>query len=243
MITLLIFIAQTTLTVFAAASLHLAFPALGKQFEATHPGVSVRFSFNGSQILEAQLEQGAPADVFASADKRWIDKAVQANAVASPAPFASNELVLVAAPASKVQTPRDLTAPGTKLVLCAEAVPCGAYSRRLLQGMDADPAYGQGYADSVLKNVVSEELDVESVLSKVTLGEADAGIVYRTDAMTQPGLRTIALPTLPGTPIGYYIGAVHTSANASVAADFVNFVLSQDGQKVLAGYGFTAAKP
>jgi molybdate transport system substrate-binding protein len=239
----LILSVQTIITVFAAASLHLSFPALGKQFEAAHPGVSVRFSFNGSQILEAQLESGAPVDVFASADERWMDKAVQADAVASPAPFASNELVLVTARSSKVQSPHDLSAPGTKLVICAQAVPCGAYARRLLQGMDADPAYGQGYSDSVLRNVVSEELDVESVLSKVTLGEADAGIVYRTDATSQRGLRTIALPVLPGTPVAYYIGVVRTSADASIAAAFVNYVLSPEGQKILAGYGFTAVKP
>jgi molybdate transport system substrate-binding protein len=122
-------------------------------------------------------------------------------------------------------------------------VPCGAYARQLLQGMDADPAYGEGYSDSVLHNVVSEELDVESVMSKVTLGEADAGIVYRTDAMSQHTLRTIVLPALPGTPIGYYIGAVNASSTPSSAAQFVNFVLSSDGQKTLAGYGFTVAEP
>lgn len=242
MIVSLILIAQTTLTVFAAASLHQAFPALGKQFEAAHPGISVRFSFNGSQILEAQLEQGAAADIFASADKRQMDRALQAQLVVNPKPFASNELVLVTAPSSKVSTAHDLSTPGTKLVICAQAVPCGAYARQLLQGMDADPVYGQTYSDSVLRNVVSEELDVEAVVSKVTLGEADAGIVYRTDALSQPNLRSIALPALPGTPIGYYIGAVRTSANASTAADFVAFALSADGQKILAKYGFSDVK-
>ncbi|SRR5579872_331629 len=237
-----ILIAQTTLTVFAAASLHQAFPALGTQFEASHPGISVRFSFNGSQILEAQLEQGAAADIFASADKRQMDKALQAQLVADPKPFASNELVLVAASSSKVTTAHDLSAPGTKLVMCAQAAPCGAYARRLLQGMDADPAYGQTYSGGVLRNVVSEELDVEGVMSKVTLGEADAGIVYRTDALNQPNLRSIALPALPGTPIVYAIGVVRTSARASTAADFVAFVLSAGGQKILAKYGFSAAR-
>src|SRR5579862_7431409 len=104
MIVSLILIAQTTLTVFAAASLHQAFPELGKQFEASHPGINVRFGFNGSQILEAQLEQGAAADIFASADKRQMDKALQAQLVANPKPFASNELVLITAPSSKVST-------------------------------------------------------------------------------------------------------------------------------------------
>lgn len=237
----ILLIAQTVLTVFAATSLHNAFPALGKQFEATHPGVTLRFSFNGSQILEAQLESGAQADVFASADRRWMDKAVSAGAVANPLPFASNQLVLVAAQQSNIASPLDLTKPGTKLVLCAQAVPCGAYARRLLQGMDADPTYGANYSDAVLHNVVSNELDVESVLAKVTLGEADAGIVYRTDALGQASVRTIALPALSGTPIAYYIGTVHSSAAASDATSFVNFVHSSDGQKILAGFGFMAA--
>ncbi len=237
----LLLIAQTVLTVFAAASLHNAFPALGKQFEAAHPGVTLRFSFNGSQILEAQLESGAQADVFASADERWMDKAVGAGVVANPVAFASNQLVLVVAQQSSIASPLDLTKPGTKLVLCAQAVPCGAYARRLLAGMDADPAYGPKYSDAVLQNVVSNELDVESVLSKVTLGEADAGIVYRTDALGQTSVRTITLPVLPGTPIAYYVGTVHSSAAPSDATAFVNFVHSSDGQNILAGFGFTAA--
>jgi molybdate transport system substrate-binding protein len=240
---LLASVAQATLTVSAAASLHLAFPALAQQFAATHLGVSVRFSFNGSQILEAQLENGAPADVFASADQRWMDKAVAAKVVGQPLLFASNQLELVAALASKVYTPHDLAAAGTKLVLCAEAVPCGAYSRRLLEGMDSDPTYGAGYSKAVLANVVSDELDVESVLGKVELGEADAGIVYRTDAAGKKDVRAIDLPALPGTPIGYYIGAVQTSSQPQLAADFVSFVNSPAGQKILESFGFSKPSP
>lgn len=238
---IVILIAQTVLTVFAAASLHDAFPALGKQFEAAHAGVTVRFSFNGSQILEAQLESGAPADVFASADQRWVEKATSAGVVASPAPFASNQLVAVAWPQSNVRTPRDLARPGTKVVLCAQAVPCGAYARRLLEGMDAESAYGPTFSDAVLRNVVSQELDVESVMSKVTLGEADAGIVYRTDALAQNAVRTLALPALPGTPIAYYVGIVRPSTAPDLSADFVRFVLSPAGQRVLGSFGFSAA--
>jgi molybdate transport system substrate-binding protein len=240
---LLASVAQATLTVFAAASLHLAFPALAQQFEATHPGVSIRFSFNGSQILEAQLENGAPADVFASADKRWMDKAVAAKIVQQPLTFASNQLELVAALASKVNSPHDLASAGTKLVICAEAVPCGAYSRRLLEGMDSDPAYGAGYSKAVLANVVSDELNVESVLGKVELGEADAGIVYRTDAAGRKDVRAIDLPALPGTPIGYYLGAVKASSMPLLVADFVSFVTSPAGQKILASFGFSEASP
>jgi molybdate transport system substrate-binding protein len=240
MTTSLLCVAQTTITVFAAASLHLAFPALANSFEAAHPGVSVRFSFNGSQILESQLENGAPADVFASADQRWMDKAVQDKLVADPAQFASNELELVAWPQSNVRSPHDLANAGTKVVLCAEAVPCGAYARRLLAGMDNDPAYGAGYSKAVLGNVVSDELDVESVLGKVELGEADAGVVYRTDAKDKKDIIAIDLPVLQGTPIGYYIGVARASAVSSVAEQFVEYVLSPAGQQQLSSFGFSA---
>jgi molybdate transport system substrate-binding protein len=237
----LLILAVQTLTVFAAASLHLAFPALGKQFEAAHPGVTVRFSFNGSQILEAQLAAGAPGDVFASADKRWMDKAVEDGIVTSGAAFASNQLVAVARPASGVVRPRDLGQPGIKLVVCAQAVPCGAYARQLLRAMSAVPAYGSDFADRVLGNVVSDELDVEAVLAKVSLGEADAGIVYRTDAMRQTTVRIIDLPALTATPIGYFIGVARASSAPALASQFADFVRSAQGQKTLDSFGFSPA--
>jgi molybdate transport system substrate-binding protein len=234
--------AQTALTVFAAASLHLAFPALAQAFERAHPGVSVRFSFNGSQILETQLEEGAPADVFASADKRWMDKAVSAGVVSSPVVFAGNSLVLIASPRSNIRGPRDLARRGVKVVLCAQAVPCGAYSRRVLAAMDREKAYGPGYSKAVAANVVSEELNVEAVLSKVELGEADAGIVYRTDAAGHRDVVLIDLPPLSGAPIAYYIGVVRNSAQARVAASFVRFALSPPGRAILATYGFASPR-
>ena|SRR5579863_6634208 len=234
-------VAAQTLTVFAAASLHLAFPALGKQFEAAHPGVTVRFSFNGSQILESQLAEGAPGDVFASADKRWMDKAVGDGIVTSGAAFASNQLVAVATPASGILRPRDLAKPGIKLVVCAQAVPCGAYARQLLQAMSALPAYGSAFAGRVLGNVVSDELDVEAVIAKVSLGEADAGIVYRTDAIGQTNVRVIDLPALTDTPIGYFIGIARASAAPALALQFADFVRSAQGQKTLDSFGFSPA--
>jgi molybdate transport system substrate-binding protein len=233
---------QTVLTVFAAASLHAAFPDMGNRFEAAHPGVTVRFVFNGSQALEAQLVQGAHADVFASADRGWMDKATSAGLVDSSAPFATNSLVVIASADSPVQTAHDLSNPGVRLLLCANAVPCGHYARATLDKMDADRAFGKGFAASVLHNVVSEEENVESVVAKVSLGEADAGIVYRSDVAKVPAhVRVVALPAADQPAIVYPIAPLKGSAAPDVAADFIAFVRSADGQAILRQYGFAPA--
>jgi molybdate transport system substrate-binding protein len=239
---LLTIAAQTVLTVFAAASLHAAFPEIGKQFEAAHPGVSVRFNFNGSQILEAQLAQGAQSDVFASADQRWMDKATSDGIVLAAKPFASNALVVVVSPASHVNALADLAKPGVQLVLCAEAVPCGRYARIMLGKMEADPKYGSGFAAAVAHNVVSEEEDVEAVLAKVGLGEADAGIVYRSDVVASTAhLRVLDPPQAAQPFVSYPIAPVKSSASAALALEFCSFVLSSDGQATLRRFGFAPA--
>jgi molybdate transport system substrate-binding protein len=242
MIALIIFAAQAILTVFAAASLHAAFPEIGKRFETAHPGVSVRFNFNGSQILEAQLAQGAQADIFASADQRWMDKATSDSLVLGAAPFASNALVVVTPPTSRVNALEDLAKPGVQLVLCAEAVPCGRYARTMLATLEKDPKYGPGFAAAVTKNVVSQEEDVEAVLAKVGLNEADAGIVYRSDAAGSTAhLRVIEPPQGAQPLVSYPIAPVKSSASPALALAFCDFVRSSDGQAILRRFGFTPA--
>jgi len=233
---------QTVLTVFAAASLHAAFPDLGKSFEATHPGVTFRFVFNGSQALEAQLAQGAHADVFASADQAWMDRATSDGLVGPSAPFATNSLVVIASMNSPVQTAHDLSNPGLRVLLCADAVPCGRYARATLQKMDADRAFGTGFASSVMHNVVSEEENVEAVVAKVSLGEADAGIVYRSDVAKVPEhARVVMLPAVDQPSIVYPIAAVKGSTSPDVAAGFIAFVRSPPGQDILRRDGFALA--
>ena len=238
--------AQTVLTVFAAASLNAAFPTIGKSFEAAHPGVSVRFDFDGSQVLVLQLSQGAPADVFASADERWMDKAKSQGLVTDSAPFASNSLVIVVAKNSSVSTAGDLAKPGVRVVLCADAVPCGRYGREMLTKMARDSRFGSGFDEAVMRNVVSDEQNVEDVFAKISLGAADCGIVYRSDLMSRTDLangdvRAVELPAAYQPSISYPIATVTKSGSSLLAAEFVTFVRSTQGQSILRRYGFGPA--
>ena len=229
-----------TLTVFAAASLHNAFADIGAAFEAAHPGVSVKLNFDGSQILETQIANGAPADVFASADERSMDKARTAGLVDTPADFARNSLVMVSQFDENLRSLRDLTRDGLKLAICAEAVPCGRYTRIALQKMSADPKFWPNYGDQVLHNVATQEQNVEGVVQKVVVGDADAGFVYATDAILKGGVKLVSVPVPDEDQeiATYPIAAVKGSANAALARSFVEFVLSPDGQNVLRARGF-----
>ncbi len=234
--------APRTLTVFAAASLTDAFTEIGKSFEAANPGVSVRFNFAGSQALRTQIEQGASADVFASADHKNMDAMVGENLIAGGKyqDFASNLLVVILPQGNpaNIQTLQDLARPGIKLDLADASVPVGNYARQALTNLSKDPAYGSDYSTRVLANVVSNETDVKQVVSKVDLGEADAGIVYVTDAQAAPHLRTIAIPGAFNVVAKYPIAALAQSRNADLAASFIAYVLSPDGQAVLKKWGF-----
>ena len=171
--------------VFAAASLTEPFGEIGKSFEAAHPGVTVVYNFAGSQQLAQQINAGAPADVFASANKKQMGATIDAGSVISGTQqiFARNRLVVIYPkdnPAG-LKDLNDLANPGLKLVLAAKEVPVGQYTLDFLDKAAADPALGTTFKDAVLKNVVSYEDNVKNVLTKVALGEADAGIVYLSD--------------------------------------------------------------
>jgi len=231
------------ITVFAAASLSEAFREIGKAFTARNSTVSIDFNFAGSPTLRTQLEQGARADIYASADQAQMDLAVRSGVVADGGQiFARNSLVIIT-PADnhpKVATAVDLANPGLKLVLANKDVPVGAYARQVLSAMEAGPAFGSGCSARVLRNLVSEESDVKQVVAKVQLGEADAGIVYRTDvtASVAPKLTTISVPAGFNVVAAYPLSVVKGAPNERTARAFVAFVLSDEGQAILRKYGF-----
>ncbi|HEY9152656.1 MAG TPA: molybdate ABC transporter substrate-binding protein [Anaerolineales bacterium] len=238
--------APTTLTVFAAASLTGAFGDIGKAFEAAHPGVTVKFNFGGSQTLRTQIEQGAPVDVFASADHKNMDPLVTENLVASGADqdFATNLLTVILPPSNpaNIQTLQDLAKPGLKLIFEDPSVPAGNYTRQILTNMSKDPTYGSDFSAKVLANVVSNETDVKQVVTKVDQGEGDAGVVYVTDASAQPDLKTIAIPANYNVIAHYPIAALAKAPNSDLAAAFVAYVLSADGQAAMKKWGFSPAQ-
>ena len=225
--------ASETLVVYAAASLQEPFEELGEQFEATHDGVDVQFSFAGSSTLVAQIQAGAPADVFASADTQNMDKLVDAQLQgAEPVDFATNTL-MIAVPAGNPAGVTDLaslTEEGLDLVVCAPAVPCGSATETVegSAGLDFSP--------------VSEEQSVTDVLGKVTSGQADAGLVYVTDVRRAGDeVEGIAFPESDSVVNTYPITTVAGSENTALGDDFVALVTGADGQGVLAEYGFAGA--
>lgn len=231
-----------TLTVFAAASLTQAFAEIGKTFETISPGVTVKFNFAGSQTLRTQLEQGAVADIFASANQAEMDNAVKDGLIERNAShmFLTNKLVVISPPnnPANVQTLNDLAKPGLKLVLAADTVPAGKYARQILDNMSKDSLFGSDFKTKVLANVVSNENDVKQVVAKVQLGEADAGIVYVSDAVATPELKNIEIPTNFNVIAKYPIAALAKSPNSDLAAQFIAYVLSSEGQDVLNKWGF-----
>jgi molybdate transport system substrate-binding protein len=236
----------TELIVFAAASLTDSFNEIGKSFETANPGTKVTFSYGGSNTLVAQITKGAPADVFASANNAQMDVAVKGGQIAadSPKPFARNRLIVIlpVANPAKISTLTDLAKPGLKIILEDKAVPAGQYSLDFLDKASKDPTYGSTYKDNFLKNVVSYEQDVKAVVSKVSLGEGDAGIVYTTDVTPAVAnkLGKIPIPDALNTIATYPIAPITASKHADLAQKFVSYVLGADGQAVLAKWGFIA---
>ncbi|MGH2678904.1 MAG: molybdate ABC transporter substrate-binding protein [Actinomycetota bacterium] len=224
--------AGTSVTVFAAASLTEAFTRIADDYEAEH-GIEVRLSFGPSDGLATQIEEGAPADVFASASPRWMDEVAGDPGVTDRADFARNVLVVIvpAGDPADVASIEDLAVPGIKLVLAAEGVPAGDYARELLANARI--------ADEALANVVSNEDDVKGVVQKVALGEADAGIVYRTDVTgtVAEDLEVVAVPDEINVVAVYPIAAVVGASRTSSARSFVAYVLGS-GQDRLRAAGF-----
>ncbi|MHC5903714.1 molybdate ABC transporter substrate-binding protein [Streptomyces sp. S6] len=219
-----------TVTVFAAASLKETFTALGKQFEAAHPGTKVTFNFAGSDSLAASITGGAPADVFAAASAKTMkivtDKKDNATA---PVTFVHNQLEIATLPGNpgKIGALKDLTKSGLKVVLCDKSVPCGAAADKILT------------ATGVKVTPVSYEQDVKSALTKVELKEADAALVYKTDVHAAgTKVQGIDFPESSQAVNDYPIALLKNAPNAAAAKEFIALVRSAEGQKTLADAGF-----
>jgi molybdate transport system substrate-binding protein len=233
------------LRVFAAASLTNAFRETAAAYEANHRGERVELQFGGSQMLRVQIERGARADVFAAADWTSMDALVAAGLVRTPQPFAGNNLVLVW---SRARSERDsaaaatlegIASPGVRVVLAEETVPIGRYTREVLRKAAASPRFGPDFVRRVHRNVMSRETNVRAVLAKVAIGEADAGFVYRTDALSAgDSLIAVEIPSDLNVTASYPIAVVTGSANQRRASALVAEVLGPWGQAVFRRHGF-----
>ena len=234
-----------TLTVYAAASLTDAFTEIGKSFEAQHFGVRVVFNFGGSQNLRTQIEQGAPADIFASANTEEMEALVTAQYVAADAPkiFLTNRLVVILPKGNPadISSLQDLRRPNLKLVLAAEEVPAGRYARQVLERLNS--RFGAAYSSEVLANVVSNEDNIRQAVTKVQLGEADASIVYVSDVVAVPELGRIQIPPEVNVIAQYPIARLTDSADLELANEFIAYVLSPAGQAILSKWGFAPVAP
>ena len=227
------------LVVAAASSLSEAFEAIARRFEASEPGVRVLLTFAGSSTLTQQILQGAPSDLFASANHTQMQRLADAGRLVGEAhDFAATPLVVITPAAGRVATLADLADPGVRLVLASPEVPVGDYARRVLANLAA--LYGPDYPAAVMANLASEEPNARLVAAKVALGEADAAIVYATDAAAFNGLASLAIPAEQNVVARYPIAVIEGSRQAELARAFLAFVLSPEGQAILAEHGFGA---
>jgi molybdate transport system substrate-binding protein len=218
----------TTLNVFAAASLTEVLPKIDK---------SERYSFAGSDQLALQIRQGAPADVFASASPKYTELAYRDGYLQKPVVFATNKLIVLVPRSNPagIKTVYDLRRPGLKVVIGDKSVPIGTYTRQILDTL--------GITNDVMSNVVSQETDVKGIVTKVALGEADAGFVYRTDAKPVAGqTRTIALPDWAQPPVRYQVAVIKESAHPIAARAYIKKLTSRRGRRLLSAAGFGLPK-
>lgn len=229
-----------TLTVFAASSLREAFEDLGRSFEEAHPGTDVSVAFAGSQILRLQIEQGAPADVYASADRAHMSALVQAGLVEDHRVFAHNELVVIVPRDDPAGIERFDDLPrAERLVIGDETVPVGRYTREMLGRAAA--RRGERFRVDVLDSVVSQEAGVRLLRAKVELGAADAAIVYRTDAASSDHVRIVPIPDDVNVRADYHVGVVSTSERRELARQWIAHATGEEGRRVLSEHGFVPA--
>ncbi len=228
------------LIVFAASSLTESFSEIGLAYQRI-TGVKIQFQFAGSQILETQIRNGAPADVFASADAKSAKQLENKNLLEKSRTFALNQLVVITPKNSaRVKSLSDLALPQVKLVIAQASVPIGVYSRQVLRNLEDSKKFGKNFAARVMSNVVSEENNVRQVALKVQLGEADAGMVYLTDLTPQARakLSSIEIPKAQNVVVAYQIGIPKGTKQQKAAVAFTEYVLNAQGQGILHKWGF-----
>lgn len=232
---------RETLTVFAAASLSQAFTEAAAVFENQHPEYSVRLAFDGSQRLRVQLDHGAEADVFASADERQMRLAQDSGLLASEAvSFATNTLIVAVSSQAGaiVQSLADLAREDVKLVLAHPEVPAGLYAKAVIESLAEAPEFGPKFSAQLLRNVVSQEPNVRSVLQKVALGEADAGFVYASDVFSADNISALTIPEYANVTAIYPVAVLRLALDRESAETFIRFLTSPRGQGIMQSHGF-----
>jgi molybdate transport system substrate-binding protein len=229
------------LTIYGAASLKGALDQVKTSYEASHPGTTLTVTTDSSATLRTQIEQGAPADVFLSADvtnpKKLVDGGLADGDLVD---FAGNLLTIVvpAANAAKIASPADLARSGVKVVAAGDEVPITRYAKQAVDLLAAIPGYPANFAAGYARNVVSKEDNVKALIAKIELGEGDAGIVYVTDAKASTKVEDVAIPPQANVPAVYAGVVVKASRNVAAAHAFLDWIAGADGQEILATFGF-----
>ncbi len=233
--------APVELTVYGAASLKGALEKAEAAFETAYPGTTVTVSTDSSSALETQIEQGAPADVFLSADTTNPKKLVDAGlADGAAVTFAGNKLTVIVPSdnPAKIESPADLAKSGVKVIAAGDEVPITKYAKQLVDNLAKDSGYPADYVAAYAQNVASKEDNVKAVVAKIELGEGDAGIVYVTDAKASTKVATVDVPDAANVPATYAGVVVKASKNLDSAKAFLDWFAGPDGQAILSGFGF-----
>jgi len=234
-------VAPVELTIYGAASLKGALTAVKPVYEAAHPGVTLTISTDASSALATQIEQGAPADVFLSADAKnptaLADKGLTAGI---PVNYATNVLTVVVpiGNPAKIESPKDLANPGVKIIAAGDEVPITKYANQLVANLAKLPGYPADFVAAYSANIVSKEDNVKALLAKLEIGEGDAGIVYVTDAKASTKVATVEVPDVANVVATYDGVVVKASANVDAATTFLTWFAGPDGQAILSGFGF-----
>ena len=229
------------LTIFGAASLKGVLDKAKTEYEAANPGTTLTISTDSSSTLETQIEQGAPADVFLSADKTNPQKLVDGGFASGDAVvFAGNKLTVITPTDNPggVSTPKDLAKSGLKVIAAGDEVPITKYATQLVANLAKEPGYPANFVDAYNTNVVSKEDNVKAVVAKIELGEGDAGIVYVTDAAASDKVKTVDVPDSANVPATYAGVVVKASDNQDAASKFMDWFTGPDGQAILSSFGF-----